>query len=142
MKYFKEIKEVESVTGWAKFYYDFADLDRYDSPMLLNYLIDTEPVAKHCPEEGYEDYLRYADEFISAKLNGATSYVIKAMFDDLVKHDYIYYHNLSNNPKKYRYIKLNYEKLKRMLGATPSENRSEDPSESVPNTLHNGLRRY
>ena len=84
MNYFKELKEVEEVTGWGKLYYNFIDLDRYDSMLMLNYLIDTEPlVMQHCFDEGYEDYLQYSDSFIQEKIIGVTPHLIRKMMDDV-----------------------------------------------------------
>lgn len=117
MNYFKELKEVEEVTGWGKLYYNFIDLDRYDSMLMLNYLIDTEPIVKHhCFDEGYEDYLQYSDSFIQEKIIGVTPHLIRKMMDDLEKHEYISVHHAGDDIRRPRYVKLNYDKLLRALG--------------------------
>lgn len=117
MNYFKELKEVEEVTGWGKLYYNFIDLDRYDSMLMLNYLIDTEPIVKHhCFDEGYEDYLQYSDSFIQEKIIGVTPHLIRKMMDDLEKHEYISVHHAGDDIRRPRYVKLNYEKLLMALG--------------------------
>ena len=117
MNYFKELKEVEAVTGWGKLYYNFVDLDRYDSILMLNYLIDTEPIVKqHCFDEGYEDYLHYSDSFIQEKLIGVKPNLIRKMMDDLVKHEYISVHHAGDDIRRPRYVKLNYDKLLKALG--------------------------
>ena len=117
MNYFKELKEVEEVTGWGKLYYNFIDLDRYDSMLMLNYLIDTEPIVKqHCFDEGYEDYLQYSDSFIQEKIIGVTPHLIRKMMDDLEKHEYISVHHAGDDIRRPRYVKLNYDKLLKALG--------------------------
>ena len=117
MNYFKELKEVEEVTGWGKLYYNFIDLDRYDSILMLNYLIDTEPIIKqNCFDEGYEDYLQYSDSFIQEKIIGVTPHLIRKMMDDLEKHEYISVHHAGNDIRRPRYVKLNYDKLLKALG--------------------------
>ena len=117
MNYFKELKEVEEVTGWGKLYYNFIDLDRYDSMLMLNYLIDTEPtVMQHCFDEGYEDYLQYSDSFIQEKIIGVTPHLIRKMMDDLEKHKYISVHHAGDDIRRPRYVKLNYDKLLKALG--------------------------
>ena len=117
MNYFKELKEVEEVTGWGKLYYNFIDLDRYDSMLMLNYLIDTEPIVKqHCFDEGYEDYLQYSDSFIQEKIIGVSPHLIRKMMDDLEKHEYISVHHAGDDTHRPRYVKLNYDKLLKALG--------------------------
>ena len=123
MTCFKELQEVKEVTGWSKFYYTFYDLERYDSILMLNYLIDTEPVVKHhCLDEGYEDYLLYTDSFIQEKLVGVSPHLIKKMMDDLLNHNYILIHHADNNVHKLKYIKLNYNKLLKAIGANDGTN--------------------
>ena len=117
MNYFKELKEVEEVTGWGKLYYNFVDLDRYDSMLMLNYLIDTEPIVmQHCFDEGYEDYLQYSDSFIQEKIIGVSPHLIRNMMIDLEKHEYISVHHAGNDIRRPRYVKLNYDKLLKALG--------------------------
>ena len=117
MNCFKELKEVEEVTGWGKLYYNFVDLDRYDSMLMLNYLIDTEPIVmQHCFDEGYEDYLQYTDSFIQEKIIGVSSHLIRNMMIDLEKHEYISVHHAGDDIHRPRYVKLNYDKLLKALG--------------------------
>lgn len=135
--FFKEYEQVKSYTGWGKMNYCFTDLDRHDSMMVLNYLIDTEPCPEgRCLDEGFEDYLQYSDSWIMQKIPQITNRIIVPILDDLKEHNYIDVHHKNTksgkpNTKGVRYIKLNHDKIAKAMGISDLHSDSHSDSQSV-----------
>lgn len=118
MKVFKEYKQIKEIGAWAKMYYEFQDLERMDSVLFLCYLIDNEgnEHVRYCNEEGFEDYVRYANDYIYEKFPMATRSNIDGIIADLKAHNYIFEHHKNNKSKGFRYIKLNHDAIADALG--------------------------